>query len=228
MPEVPLGNVTVADSQDWTDKCCTPIKDQGHCGSCWAFSAVEQIESMYTLKHQSTIVLAPQELVDCKGDKSQRNGCGGGYPAEAFDVIKRLGGICAETDYPYTAKNGRCSFQARTAKVKVLSHGSVSSESKMKGYVGSTAPLSICHYTGGWSSYKSGIMTSCGSGGGHCTQIVGYGDENSLSYWKIRNSWGSRFGEAGHIRIQSGKGLCRITSGMTVEVDSAGDSSVLV
>lgn len=97
----------------------------------------------------------------------------------------------------------------------------------MKQYVGSTGPLSICHNTGGWSSYKGG-MTSCGSGGGHCTQIVGYGDESGKTYWKIRNSWAAHFGEAGHIRIQYGKQLCNIRSGSTVDTTAAADGSVLV
>lgn len=227
-PEVSVQNVTAADSQDWSDKATTPIKNQGQCGSCWAFSATEQMESMHILKYQSKVVLAPQELVDCKGDRSQRNGCAGGYPASGWDALEQLGGMSLETDYPYTGRNGRCSFKSDTAKVKVLSHGSVSGESKMKDYISSTAPLSICHQTGGWSSYRRGIMTRCGSGGGHCTQLVGYGNERGKTYWKVRNSWAARWGEDGYIRIQYGKELCGIKAGMTVDVASVGDGAVLV
>jgi hypothetical protein len=79
IPEAPRMTVTqIPTAKDWTNTATTPVKNQGHCGSCWAFSATEQIESDYILQHGKKVVLAPQELVDCKGDKSQRNGCKAG------------------------------------------------------------------------------------------------------------------------------------------------------
>merc|ERR1712000_513037 len=111
-PEADLSQLPlhVEDSKDWTGTATTPVKNQGSCGSCWAFSATEQIESDYILQHGKKVVLAPQELVDCKGDGSKRNGCNGGIPSAAYKVIEQLGGIEAEADYPYTHKNGQCHF----------------------------------------------------------------------------------------------------------------------
>lgn len=104
LPEASVPNVTVASSMDWT-KDSTPVKDQGHCGSCWAFSAHEQIETMYAIQHKTSApLLAPQMLVDCKADRKQRNGCGGGYPPEAFKVVQALGGMPHEKDYPSTQR----------------------------------------------------------------------------------------------------------------------------
>merc|ERR1712232_1543937 len=88
-------------SKDWTGTATTPVKAQGSCGSCWAFSATEQIESDFILQKGVRLVLAPQELVDCTWDGSERYGCGGGNPSAAYDVIKSLGGMELERSYPY-------------------------------------------------------------------------------------------------------------------------------
>lgn len=233
LPLAPALNLTseVPDSIDWTGKATTAVKDQGRCGSCWAFSATEQIESMYALKTGDFLQLAPQELVDCKGDKSQRNGCNGGDPMAAYKVIQQLGGQELEKDYPYKATNQRCSFSASKAVVTVSNGQLVGrrNEKEMLNFVGSTGPLSICHDAASWSSYKGGIMTSCRSGGGHCTQIVGYGSENGQNYWKVRNSWGSRFGESGHARLIRDKNLCGLNQhASTVDVTAVGSTATLV
>merc|ERR1712232_911640 len=136
-------------------------------------------------------------------------------------VIQQLGGQELEKDYPYKATNQRCSFSASKAVVTVSNSQLVGrrNEKEMLNFVGSTGPLSICHDAASWSSYKSGIMTSCRSGGGHCTQIVGYGTENGRDYWKVRNSWGSRFGENGHARLIRDKNLCGLNQhASTVDV----------
>lgn len=80
----------------------------------------------------------------------------------------------------------------------------------MKNYVGTTGPLSACGQAASWDSYTGGVMTSCGQGGGHCFQIVGYGSDSGVDYWKVRNSWGESFGEDGFIRLQRGTNLCGI------------------
>jgi len=176
------------------------------------------------------VVLAPQELVDCKGDKSRRNGCNGGMPSSAYNVIKSLGGMEAEADYRYTAKNGNCQFQKSKVKVKVTSYQSVGrgSETEMKKYVGSTGPLSVCGDCNTWRNYHGGILTSCGRSMGHCYQIVGYGEENGVAYWKVRNSWGTGFGEQGYVRIKLGQNLCAINKVPTKTVTASADESVVV
>jgi len=220
LPEFDVSTLPVklAGSKDWTGVATTPVKNQGQCGSCWAFSAVEQIESDLMLQHGTTIELGPQELVDCtsSGAGSQRNGCQGGFPSAGYQVIQALGGIERESDYPYTATNGVCRYSRSKAAVTVTSYNSVGqgSETTMKQYVGSSGPLSVCVDASSWSSYRGGVMTSCGQSVDHCVQLVGYGDAGS-SYWKVRNSWGASWGESGHVRLQIGSNLCAINSSPT-------------
>lgn len=166
---------------------------------------------MLKIQNGMEFVGAPQQLVDCKGDRSPRGGCNGGNPLEGYRVLQQLGGLEAEEDYPYRAQNQRCAFSASKAQVKVSNARKISGgEASMKSYVGSTGPLSICHQTGGWQQYRRGILSSCGQGGGHCTQLVGYGQENGVNYWKLRNSWGTGYGESGFIRLAYGRNLCGI------------------
>merc|ERR1712039_408156 len=165
-----------------------------------------------------------------KADGSQRNGCKGGNTGGAYKVIEALGGIEAEVDYPYTHKDGQCQFQKSKEKVKVTSYQSVGkgNETEMKKYVGSTGPLSVCGSASGWHHYKSGILTTCGNHSNHCFQIVGYGEANGTSYWKVRNSWGARWGENGFIRIQMGNNLCLITPNPTKVFTTGANESVIV
>jgi len=217
--------------KDWTDVATTPIKNQGHCGSCWAFSATEQLESDYILQKGSKVVLAPQELVDCKADRSQRDGCNGGFPADAYEVIEALGGMEVEADYPYAGRNQRCSFSKPKAKITISDYQSVGKgdENEMKKYVGTTGPLSVCGSASSWSSYRGGVMRSCRSGGGHCFQIAGYGVDNGVEYWKVRNSWGTSFGESGFIRLELGTNLCGINMCPTkVTAEDVSPSGVVV
>lgn len=131
----------------------------------------------------------------------------------AYQVIESLGGIELESAYPYKAKDQQCQFDKSKVAISASNAEKIGNrnEDQMKQYVSSTGPLSICHDAAIWSSYRGGIMTSCKSGGGHCTQIVGYGTEGGQSYLKVRNSWGSSFGESGHARLIYGKNLCGIT-----------------
>jgi len=231
IPVAPRLNVTdPPTAKDWTDTATTPVKNQGHCGSCWAFSATEQLESDYILQTGKKSELAPQELVDCKADKSQRNGCNGGFPSAAYDVVEALGGMEAEPDYPYQGRNQRCQFQKDKAKITITAYQSVGKgdENEMKKYVGSTGPLSVCGSAASWSGYHGGILKTCKSGGGHCFQIVGYGTENGVEYWKVRNSWGTSFGEQGFIRIEMHKNLCGIAMAPTKVTAKDVDETVVV
>merc|ERR1712000_437851 len=232
LPEFDLSDLPleVAASQDWTGTATTSVKNQGSCGSCWAFSAVEQIESDLMRQHGTKITLAPQELVDCTGSGGRRNGCNGGDPSAAYKVVEQLGGIERESSYSYTARNGNCRFSRSSVAARVSSYQSVGrgSESSMKSYVGSSGPLSVCVDANSWHNYRSGVMTSCGNSVDHCVQIVGYGDYSSGSYWKVRNSWGTSFGESGHLRIKIGNNLCRINSEPTKVTVSASANEVQV
>jgi len=213
----------VAASVDWTGKYTTSVKDQGQCGSCWAFSAVEQVESDIMREHGNKLVLSTQELVDCTGSGGKRNGCQGGYTSAAYQVIEQLGGIESESSYRYTARNGNCQFSRSKVAATVSSYKSVGrgSESSMQSYVSSTGPLSVCVDANSWNSYRGGVMTSCGNSVDHCVQIVGYGTSGSTSYWKVRNSWGGNWGESGHVRVAIGRNLCDINSEPTAVTASA-------
>jgi len=205
--------LTVEGEKDWS-YATTSIKDQGQCGSCWAFSATEQIESDYVLQGGSLIELAPQELNDCtsSGAGSYRGGCSGGDPAEAYEVVKAIGGLTTESQYPYTARDGTCKTPPSAVQVSDWQWVGRYSESQMQSYVATSGTLSVCVDANDYSYYQGGIMTSCGNNVDHCVQIVGIGESGGSSYWKVRNSWGSSWGENGYLRLQIGNNLCDITS----------------
>jgi len=237
----------VSSSKDWTGTATTPVKDQGSCGSCWAFSATEQIESDFILQKGVKLVLAPQELVDCTQHGQERYGCGGGAPSAAYRVIKSLGGMELERTYPYIFDDydygmlvdvhsdilndvdytddyyyykpfQKCHFSKSKAKVTVAGYEVIGrgDENEMKKYVGSTGPLSVCLYAHTWHHYKGGILSNCpNQKTDHCVQIVGYGSQDGVDYWKVRNSWGASWGEHGSIRIKFGSNQCKITSNPT-------------
>lgn len=138
----------------------------------------------------------------------------GGWPGSAFDYLKKAGGIETEADYPYTAgggSTGSCKFDKSKVKVTITGYKTAAKgeDSMLKAL--QSNPLSICHQTGGWQHYQSGsIMTSCGSGGGHCTQLIGYTEDKD--YWIIKNSWATKWGTDGYIYIKKGSNLCGIAN----------------
>jgi len=209
---VELGTVV-----DWTGKLTTPVKDQGYCGSCWAFSATEQIESdaMRTLK--VTYQLSPEQITQCDTTSS---GCNGGWTEHAYKYVTKAGGIETNADYPYTSYSGTtgtCKATASKYVIGVSSYKTISGESSMASYVQSTGPLSVCLDANNFNSYKGGIMTTCGKQVDHCVQAVGV-DTSSSGYWKVRNSWGTSWGEAGFIRLKYGANTCNITNDPTYAV----------
>lgn len=209
-------SLEIPDRVDWTDKYTTPIKDQGSCGSCWAESATEQVESDAMRQHNFTGLLSVQELVDCtkKGQGSWRGGCGGGDPTAGYKVFQAVGGVVSGYDYKYEGRDARCNVNNFTKYVQVDSFKSVGKhdETTMKSYVGTTGTLSVCVDANDWGGYSGGIKTTCGNSVDHCVQIVGYGSEADTEYWKVRNSWGAAWGEKGFMRLAIGKNLCKIAS----------------
>jgi len=193
---------------DWTGKLTTAVKDQGYCGSCWAFSATEQIESDYIRSKKTTYVLSAQQITSCD---TTSYGCNGGWTENAYNYVKKAGGIETESVYPYTSYQGvtgKCNANSAKYVVHVSGYTTIKGESNMASYVQATGPLSVCVDASSWNSYKGGIMTTCGKNVNHCVQAVGV---DTSSYWKVRNSWGTSWGEAGHIRLAYGKDTCAIT-----------------
>jgi cathepsin F/cysteine peptidase B len=175
---------------DWRTKgAVTDVKDQGQCGSCWAFSATEAIESYSFLNDGKLLSLSAQQITSC--DKTD-SGCGGGWPHNAYDYVHKAGGIETSADYPYTSGGGStgvCKFNAAKVAVKVAGYKSVAAgESNLKAAL-NNGPVSVCLAADAFQSYHGGILRSCPGQVDHCVQAVGYDDGNSPPYWIVRNSW---------------------------------------
>ncbi|VIO99137.1 cathepsin F-like cysteine proteinase, putative [Brugia malayi] len=200
---------------DWrTEGVVTPVKDQGSCGSCWAFSVTGNIESLWAIKTGKLISLSEQELIDCDViDK----GCNGGLPINAFREIKRMGGLEPEDQYPYEAKNGTCHLVRAQIAVSIDDAVEIPrNETVMKAWIAQRGPLSVGIDAELLSYYKSGILhpskSRCPpSKINHGVLITGYGIEDNLPYWTIKNSWGEQWGENGYFRLMRGKDICGVS-----------------
>jgi C1A family cysteine protease len=199
---------------DWAGVYTTPVKDQGYCGSCWAFAASEQIESEAMRELGVTYTLSAQQLVEC--DKTSL-GCNGGLQERAYNYVKRKGGIETEADYPYTSgaagEEGECSADSSKYVLGLEGYETLHDESSMTDYVKSTGPVSIAIDASTWSTYTGGILTDCGTDINHAVQLVGVDTE--AGYWKVRNSWSESWGESGYIRLAYGQDTCGITYDVT-------------
>jgi C1A family cysteine protease len=201
-PEVDETMANVGDV-DWCAKGdVSKIKNQGQCGSCWAFSATGVLESAYFMKGQKNADLSEQQLVDCTRPQGNQ-GCNGGWPSSALKYII-ANGISSETEYPYTAHDQSCKKTGGSWKI--------SGQKSFAGCNGlssqiATSPVSVTVDAGKWSTYHSGVFNNCGSSINHAVLLVGVTGGN----WKIKNSWGTGWGESGYIRLASGNtcGLCQ-------------------
>jgi len=204
----------IANDIDWVSKgAVTPVKDQGRCGSCWAFSATAAIESYAKLSGKYGLeVLSAQQINSC--DKRD-GGCNGGNTETAYEYVKGAGGIETESDYPYTSgggSTGRCKFESSRIAVTISGYHSVSrGESALKNAL-NAGPASLCLAASSWQSYRGGILSRCDNQVDHCVQGTGY---SGSSYWRIRNSWGTGWGESGFIRLAQGQDLCKVSDDTT-------------
>jgi len=222
MEELQLSDEAVPDTFDWISKGkVTPVKNQEQCGSCWAFSATENIESVWMIAKDLTPAdfkpLAPQQIVDC--DKRD-GGCNGGNPPTAYEYIIQAGGQDTEASYPYHAVNQACQFKPADVEAKITSYKTISNEDAMKTATATVSPLSICVDASQWQFYSSGVMTpsQCGTSLDHCVQIVGYDTAANPPYWNVRNSWGTDWGMSGFIRLEYGHNTCGLTEETTTAV----------
>jgi len=204
----------IANDIDWVSKgAVTPVKDQGRCGSCWAFSATAAIESYAKLSGEYGLeVLSAQQINSC--DKRD-GGCNGGNTETAYEYVKGAGGIEKNSDYPYTSgggSTGRCKFESSKIAVTITGYKSVSrGESALKNAL-NVGPASLCLAASSWQSYRGGILERCDNQVDHCVQGTGY---SGSSYWRIRNSWGTGWGESGFIRLAQGSDLCKVSDDTT-------------
>ncbi|KAG6588084.1 Thiol protease aleurain-like protein, partial [Cucurbita argyrosperma subsp. sororia] len=215
-----LTNVVLPESKDWRDDgIVSPVKDQGHCGSCWTFSTTGALEAAYRQAHGEGISLSEQQLVDCAG-AFNNFGCNGGLPSQAFEYIKFNGGLATEAAYPYTAKNGECKYMSENVGVKVVDSVNITlgAEDELKHAVAFVRPVSVAfQVVKGFRLYSKGVYTSnsCGSSPqdvNHAVLAVGYGVEDGVPYWLIKNSWGPKWGDNGYFKMEMGKNMCGVAT----------------
>ncbi|KAH7715949.1 hypothetical protein AAVH_16682 [Aphelenchoides avenae] len=188
----------------------SPVKDQGQCGSCWAFATVSLEESVMMRAYGWSHDLSEQILVDCT--TSPNYGCGGGWVNVAVDYI-RTKGMTYESYYPYTASQTTC-HGVPTQFTGYLNYFYIGSEADIAYYVynyGSVAFYFRVPYA--WYYYTGGVfdVPDCTTYYGlHEVVIVGY----TTDYWIVKNSWGTGWGDAGYVYYKRGKNLC----GMSVQL----------
>jgi hypothetical protein len=202
---------------DWSSAgVVTAVYDQGQCGSCWAFSATETIESYYALAGGALTSLSMEQIVDCD-TSGQDQGCNGGFPEGAYQYVQSQGGIDSLNNYPYVAEGGQanpnCDFPEGSVVTTVSNYNSVTGEDQLYAQASTNGPLSVCVDASSWQTYTGGILTQCGNNVDHCVQLTGYQNYNAQdgsSAWNVRNSWGTDWGINGYILVQTGQDLCSI------------------
>ncbi|CAL9203481.1 unnamed protein product [Musa hybrid cultivar] len=209
--------VDLPKSVDWRKKgAVTHVKNQGHCGNCWAFSTVAAVEGINQIVTGNLTSLSEQELIDCD---SENNGCHGGLMDYAFSYIASTGGLHTEDDYPYLMEEGTCERTRADLEVVTISGYEDVPENSEESLLKALAhqPVSVAIEASGrdFQFYSGGVFDgSCGSELDHGVTAVGYGSSKGQDYFTVKNSWGQRWGERGYIRMKrnTGKpqGLCGI------------------
>jgi len=213
-----------ATSIDWNAKgALTPVKNQGQCGSCWAFSATEQLESQYFQMYGVLKELSPQQITSCT---TTCNGCQGGNPIDAWFYVNSYGGQDAAAEYPYVSGTS-----TQTGSCQALQSDVIENVGSNVGYYIARvpgqepnmlkqieqSPMSVLVDAELWQTYTGGIITAssgCGTSIDHAVQLTGYNADGN--YWIVRNSWGADWGEDGFVYVQEGANVCGITSQATI------------
>ena len=212
---------------DWRDYGrVSPVKDQGSCGSCWAFATVANLEGLYYAKKGVMKTFSEQMLVDCDTSDSA---CNGGLMEYAFTWLKK-NCVMLDSDYPYKGVKQTCKLdKSKCVDMTVTGYKKLGSswstwsavdEDEVKEFLYETGPLAIALNADPLQTYSSGILdktsSQCPTSGiNHAVTLVGYGTENNVAYWIVKNSWGKSWGEKGYFRIRRGNGTCGVNCYIT-------------
>ncbi|KAG5683483.1 hypothetical protein PVAND_012760 [Polypedilum vanderplanki] len=218
MPSSSLAS-EVKEEVDWRKEgAITPVKNQGKCASCWAFSANGALEAHNFLrKRTGPIPLSEQNLIDCV---TENDGCDGGYMTNAYEYVARNPGVDTEASYPYEQRNSTCRFKRENVGGECMTHMEIQigNEEALKQAVATVGPVAA-GIDGGQHSfqfYKSGFYyePKCDQDVNHAVLIVGYGKtETGEEYWICKNSWDTDWGEEGYVRMAKNRNNhCGITN----------------
>ncbi len=209
------------DSINWSeDNIVTPVKNQGNCGSCWTFSATGAMEGAYALYSGKLESFSEQQLLDCV---KKDFGCGGGEMVDAFEYVSKEP-VCTEQEDPYKGKNEYCKTCSSPVKFSGCKIVEENNQLALKEAVAMYGPISVGIQANQsiFRNYKGGIIQdrSCGSNIDHGVLVVGYGEDNGIKYWLVKNSWGEEWGENGYVRImredsRNAIGICGIASSVS-------------
>lgn len=216
-------DIVAPSSVDWVSQgAVTPVKDQGQCGGCWAFSTTGALEGAAYISSNGVLQsLSEQQFIDC--DRSRMNeGCSGGSMSAAFQYSQSHW-LCSESEYPYTGLDGSCqrtSSEYGLPMSCVEGVGNVgngflqaSQEELMQAVAQQPVSVAIEADQLAYQFYSRGVLQgTCGTNLDHGVLVVGYGEDNGIPYWKVKNSWGQLWGEKGYVRIERGYDECGILS----------------
>jgi cathepsin L len=200
---------------DWrthSPNVVTTVKNQGGCGSCWAFATSEVLESHIALQTGTLLSLAPQQLVDCMPNPQECGGTGGcsGATIELGLNFTAFNGITDVWHYPYSSgldgKETTCrASKAPLAGVKGFERVPANDAQALMEAVATKGPIGISVDASNFNAYHGGVHDSCNKTHpdiDHAVVLMGYGEEKGAKYWLVRNSWGPLWGENGYIRIR--------------------------
>ena len=202
-------SMPMADTVNWvTAGHVSGVKNQGQCGSCWAFSSTGALEAANSIAGRGMTLLSEQQLVDCS--RSYGNmGCSGGWYYYSYNYLQAGNSLETEDQYAYTARDGTCSYQG-VGQVTASSHVSVQQDTNAIKQALNQQPVNVAvdAACSAFSYYQSGVlMTSqCSASIDHAILAVGYGVENGVEYFLVKNSWGTYWGDNGYIKMQISSG----------------------
>lgn len=211
---------------NWMDHgAVTAVKNQGSCGSCWAFSTTGNVEGQWYLANKELIPLSEQQLVDCDHycdpaePKACDAGCNGGLMWNAMQYIQDIGGIASEAAYPYRARDNTCTYRNETRAATISSWKMLpTDEEELAAWLVNYGPVAVALNAEWLQFYMGGISDPlfCNPKAlSHAVLLVGYGTGKTIlgkekKYWLVKNSWGTSWGSSGYFKIAKGKNTCGI------------------